>query len=202
MGQEVMCRTTWKRQSSDGRAQLETDYLLFRGDFRLKLPFNEMKKISAAQGRLIIDSAQGKLILELGARAERWADKILHPPSVLDKLGVQAGHKISVIGSVEPGFSAEISDRTGTPVSTRPRKGSDAIFVFAEEPRSAARVEKLLGSLQPAGAIWLVYPKGRKELTENDVIDIGRDAGLKDVKVAKFSETHTALKFVIPVEAR
>jgi hypothetical protein len=30
----------------------------------------------------------------------------------------------------------------------------------------------------------------------------GRAAGLKDIKVASFSATHTALKFAIPVAAR
>jgi hypothetical protein len=34
------------------------------------------------------------------------------------------------------------------------------------------------------------------------VINAIRDAGLKDVKVASFSGTHTALKAVIPVEKR
>ena len=33
------CSATFKRQTSVGRAQLETDYVLFRGDFRVKLPF-------------------------------------------------------------------------------------------------------------------------------------------------------------------
>jgi hypothetical protein len=30
----------------------------------------------------------------------------------------------------------------------------------------------------------------------------GKDAGLVDVKVVRFSDTHTAEKFVIPVTAR
>ena len=37
---------------------------------------------------------------------------------------------------------------------------------------------------------------------EMDVITGGRDAGLVDVKVARFSETLTALKFVIPLAER
>jgi len=34
------------------------------------------------------------------------------------------------------------------------------------------------------------------------VIAAGRESGLKDVKVVGFSPTHTALKFVIPLEKR
>jgi hypothetical protein len=50
--------------------------------------------------------------------------------------------------------------------------------------------------------LWVVYAKGRKEMSELDVLNAGRKAGLKDVKVVGFSATHTALKFVIPVEKR
>jgi hypothetical protein len=50
--------------------------------------------------------------------------------------------------------------------------------------------------------LWVVYAKGKKEITENDVLSRGRKAGLKDIKVVGFSSTHTALKFVRPVEKR
>lgn len=35
-----------------------------------------------------------------------------------------------------------------------------------------------------------------------DVLQAGRQAGLTDTKVARFSGTHTALKFVIPLARR
>jgi hypothetical protein len=50
--------------------------------------------------------------------------------------------------------------------------------------------------------LWVVYPKGKKALTEADVLGAGRKAGLKDVKVVGFSATHTALKFVVHAEKR
>jgi hypothetical protein len=43
--------------------------------------------------------------------------------------------------------------------------------------------------------VWIVYPKGLKSITENEVIAAGRAAGFSDVKVCAFSPTHTALKF-------
>jgi hypothetical protein len=201
MGQDIPVKATLDGRTSSGKAQLETDYLLFRGDFRVKIPFAEMKKVTAKEGRLTIHSSQGKLSLELGARAARWADKILHPPSVLDKLGVKPGLKASVIAGPKA-FLDDLESALGTDVSVRSRKDSDLIFLFADDHGSVARVAKLRPSIVSNGAIWIVYPKGRKELTENDVLAEGRAAGLKDVKVAKFSDTYTALKFVIPVEDR
>jgi hypothetical protein len=56
--------------------------------------------------------------------------------------------------------------------------------------------------MQGATALWIVYPKGQTQITENDVLAAGRKSGLKDVKVIGFSATHTALKFVIPLSKR
>ena len=44
--------------------------------------------------------------------------------------------------------------------------------------------------------LWIVYPKGRKEITEAQVFAHGKGIGLVDVKVCKFSDELTALKFV------
>ena len=48
----------------------------------------------------------------------------------------------------------------------------------------------------------MIRPKGTKAITEAATMAAGKAAGLVDVKVVKFSETHTAEKFVIPVAAR
>ena len=48
------------------------------------------------------------------------------------------------------------------------------------------------------GVLWVIYPKGVRTITENDVLAAGREAGRKDVKVASFSSTKTALKFIEP----
>lgn len=48
------------------------------------------------------------------------------------------------------------------------------------------------------GALWLVTPRGVSAVTEADALAAGRAAGLTDVKVVRFSDTHTAHKFVVP----
>src|SRR5581483_10551440 len=81
-------------------------------------------------------------------------------------------------------------------------KNSDAIFVGATRISQLSRLESLKASLKPAGAVWIVRPKGRPEISEAAVMAAGKAAGLVDVKVVRFSDTHTAEKFVIPVAAR
>ena len=78
----------------------------------------------------------------------------------------------------------------------------DTIFFASDSLKTLSAVTKIAKSLKGATALWIVYPKGQKTVTENDVIAAGRKAGLKDVKVVGFSATHTALKFVLPLAAR
>jgi hypothetical protein len=51
-------------------------------------------------------------------------------------------------------------------------------------------------------ALWIIYPKGQKQITEADVRSAGLASGLTDTKVTSFSPTHTALKFVLPKAKR
>ena len=48
------------------------------------------------------------------------------------------------------------------------------------------------------GAIWVVWIKGQKSLTETHVRDAAKAQGLVDVKVMSFSDQLSALKLVIP----
>ena len=64
------------------------------------------------------------------------------------------------------------------------------------------RLTKLEPMLNRAGAIWIVYPKGLKAITEMSVMNAAGAAGFVDNKTCKFSETHTALRVVIPVARR
>src|SRR5437762_11905072 len=76
------------------------------------------------------------------------------------------------------------------------------MFLAADSKEDFSALPKIAKSMSGAAALWIVYPKGQKHITENDVLAAGRKSGLKDVKVVGFSATHTALKFVIPLACR
>jgi hypothetical protein len=186
----------YQRRSLAGKAYLETDHIFFRGDERVKIPLKDLKAVTAKSGVLTLEFAVGSAALELGAAAEKWAQKILHPPTRADKLGVKPGLAVRLYGEFDEGFLQELSDTKIVKAKT------DLIFFLAADRKALDRIPKLLLELKPAGALWVVYPKGVPAIREVEVIHAGRDAGLKDVKVASFSPTHTALKFVIPVAQR
>ena len=202
MGNEAKCIVRCGKQQSEGKALLETSEILFRGDFRLKIPFSSIKSATAVDGELCLQTPEGLAIFKLAGAAAKWCDKILHPKSRLEKLGVKPGAKVSLLGDFEERFLQELSGQTDPVAKSELAADSEWIFLAAASQKELAQMSRLAKSLKGAAALWIVYPKGRKDITENDVLATGRKAGLKDVKVVGFSATHTALKFVIPVERR
>jgi hypothetical protein len=201
MGLDTRCSATFNKQTSVGRAQLETDHLLFRGDFRVKLALTAITGLSTKDGVLSLKSAEGTLALALGPAAEKWAAKIGSPKSRVDKLGVKPGARVSVVGFTDTGFVAELTT-AGADVSSRVRTQSDQIYVAIESSKDLVRFAALLPSLAPNGAIWAIRRKGVADASEAATMAAGKAAGLVDVKVTRFSETHTAEKFVRPVATR
>jgi hypothetical protein len=196
MGQELTCRLRYRELTLTGKAYLETDFVLFRGEERLKIPFQDLTSVEAADGILRLRFGDSEAAFELGAAAAKWAAKILHPPSRLDKLGVKPGSSVALVGEFDADFMEELRSREaaiqngGAP--------ADLLFLAAAGSRDLARIPKLIGRLAPRGVLWVVYPKGVPAIREVEVIQAGRDAGLKDTKVAAFSTKCTALRFSIP----
>jgi hypothetical protein len=200
MGQELVCTMRYRQRRLAGKAHLETDYLLFRGEERLKVAFKDLTGVQAAAGVLTLDFAGGPAELELGKAAEKWADKILHPPTRADKLGLKPGLSARLAGDFERDFLEELAVRQIEQTSGRGK--ADLVFYLASRTEDLSKVSKLSAGLKPDGALWVVFPKGVPAIREVEVLLAGRDAGLKDHKVASFSASHTALKFVIPLAKR
>jgi hypothetical protein len=190
MGQELECRMRLGKRTLQGKAHLETDHLLFRGDERVKVALKDLRGVEAADGVLKLDFPGGPAELELGKAAARWAAKILQPPSRAEKLGLKPGAKVRLVGEFDGDFREELR---GCAVVTR---GGELVFYAAADRADLSRVAKLATGIAAGAALWIVYPKGVATIREVEVIAAGRAAGLKDVKVARFSEKLTALKFV------
>ena len=201
MGQEKYATLRRGNEKHWGKALLETSEIIFRGEtLSLRIPFTKMKMVKAAGGELRIETGEGLIALQIGPFAEKWQEKILHPKTRIEKLGVKAGAKLELLGEFEAEFLKEVKAAKAKGAATK--GAADWIFLALEGKKDLGKVARASKRLKGAAGLWIVYPKGKKELTETDVIGTGRKAGLKDVKVVGFSTTHTALKFVIPVDKR
>jgi hypothetical protein len=125
------------------------------------------------------------------------SDKTYKHRALLDKLNVKLGARVSILGVDDADFMAKLIERTGDISLGGASPQSDAVFLGVEQPDDMAEMAALRLVINPDGAVWVVFRKGRKDFNENDVLRLGLETGLVDVKVVRFSDTHTAAKFVI-----
>ena len=204
MGSDATCTLIYDGKTARGIAQLEQTELVFRGPVRLAIPLAAISAATARDGTLHVRFGGKAAEFAIGSAAEKWAKRITNPPSRLDKLGVKAGMAIAAIGVSDETFLTELAGQAGK-VARRapaPARPADMIFYGVEHRDGLGRLTALARLIKPDGALWIVRPKGRKDVTEAETMAAGKQAGLVDIKVVSFSETHTAEKFVIPVAKR
>jgi hypothetical protein len=195
MGREARCVVHRDGQRAEAKVLLETDELIVRAPFRLNLRRAEITAARADGDRLAVEWPGGTLEIELGEKdAARWSHEIANPKTLADKLGVKPGQRVLLVGN--PG---EELVGAGTRVERGP---ADVVFVAVEAPGDLEQIDVLQHEIASDGAIWTIRPKGRSDLTEGMVIAAGREAGLTDIKIARISDTHTGMKFVIPLARR
>jgi len=111
--------------------------------------------------------------------------------------------RVLVVGkqqpSAEPEFWPTLRERAT--VVSRGTENNIVLF-FADTAEHLIQLSLLRSRIIPAGAIWVVFPKGTKTIRDTDVIAAGKDHRLVDNKVAGFSDTHTAMRLVVPVRYR
>jgi hypothetical protein len=115
------------------------------------------------------------------------------------KLGLREGSQFALIGApraVSIDVPAGVRSRSGFPAAT-----TDVIVLFAtrlsELSRSLARAKS---KLDPAGGLWIAYPKKSSklatDLTFEDVQRAELDLGLVDNKSCAIDEDWSGLRFV------
>ena len=123
------------------------------------------------------------------------------------KLGIKEKFQVLLL-DIPADVKAELKDALATCQLTKDGcKPLDFAMIFVKE---AADLKKKFSQvariLTPAGMIWVSWPKKASgvatDLTENDVRNIGLQAGLVDVKVCAVNEVWSGLKFVIRVKDR
>ncbi len=203
MGLEAECTVRVGRKTSTGKALLETERLIFRGDFHLDIPFDRMKSVTTHGGTLVVVADEQETQLELGTpMAERWARLIKEPKGLFEKLEIGAQSRVAVVDIADSLFVVALREHTASVAEGRVPGGVPVIFFGAETRDALRKVQLLRARMMDAGVLWIVRPKASKAISEADVFDALRASGLVDTKVVAFSKTHTAHKAVIPLELR
>jgi hypothetical protein len=203
MGLVAECTVRVGRKTSAGTAHLEGNTLLFRGDFRLEIPFESMRDVGVDGVALIVETNDQEARFELGAPvAERWARLIKEPKSLFEKLEVGPQSRVAVVDVNDSLFLTALRERTAFVAEGRVPVGAPVVFFGAETKDGLRKIPLVRARMTDTGTLWVIRPKGSKAIAEADVFEAVRASGLTDTKVVAFSKTHTAHKCVIPVELR
>ncbi|MDI1335613.1 MAG: hypothetical protein PSU94_05450 [Lacunisphaera sp.] len=117
------------------------------------------------------------------------------------KLGFKPGTRYLLVGAPAD-YARTLGQLPEDCPACRPRDTDlDLIQFFTSSAKAlASHFAPLAAKLQPAGALWISWPKKSSgvatDVTETDVRRIGLAAGLVDVKVCAVDEVWSGLKFV------
>ena len=124
------------------------------------------------------------------------------------KLGIKPGQRIAFVDAPLEFADAlgELPEGTGPPRTTL-RGPLDLVVAFFVERRALERrLPALIGALEPAGALWIAWPKRASrvttDITEDVVRELGLAAGVVDVKVCAIDATWSGLKLVVRLKDR
>ena len=123
------------------------------------------------------------------------------------KLGFETGMRVHYVDAPEhfADLLGELPD--GVRVLGRSAAGLDLAMLFVTQRAALGRsLQTLQPRLQPAGMIWVAWPKKASkvptDITEDAVREVALPRGLVDVKVCAIDEVWSGLKLVIRKDRR
>ena len=117
------------------------------------------------------------------------------------KLGIKPASRLGLIGAPS-GFDETLGELPGdVSVRRRVRGPLDVVVAFVlRRSELERRLPELRAALDPAGGLWVAWPKRTSgvttDLSENLVRELGLAAGLVDNKVCAIDETWSGLRLV------
>lgn len=125
------------------------------------------------------------------------------------KLGIKEGHRVATIGA-PANFEAllePLPPQVRVRGDLRAAGDHDVLVVFARtEADLRDRFDRAAGRLDPAGGLWVAWPKQSStlatEMKESHVRAYGLSTGLVDNKICAIDDDWSGLRFVVRLENR
>ena len=123
------------------------------------------------------------------------------------KLGIKEGATV-VLVDAPPGFESELEPLPdGAKVARELRDGADVAVVFVTTRDDLEdRFPEVARHVQPAGGLWVAWPKRSSkvptDLAEDVLREVGLPQGWVDNKVCAVTDVWSGLRFVLRLENR
>jgi hypothetical protein len=123
------------------------------------------------------------------------------------KLAIKPGARVALLGA-PAGFEQTLGELPDGVTILRSARGPLDVIVSFQTQRAdlERRLPPLRAALDPAGGLWIAWPKRASgvatDLTENVVRELGLAAGLVDNKVCAIDEVWSGLRFVYRLRDR
>src|SRR5580658_6951784 len=104
MGRTANCAVRVGTRKFKAQVELETDEIIVRGPEGFRLKFAEIQgSLEVVGASLHATDKKRSAAFELGVKeAALWAEKVRHPPSRIDKLGIKQSSRLAIIGELPP----------------------------------------------------------------------------------------------------
>ena len=194
MGLEITTVAVKGAKKFKGKLHLDSKELKFSSkEFKWSMPLGDGINAVAEKTKLIVSKGRDKVTFEIGEKPERWVNKILNPPSRLDKLGVKASMKCWLSTGFNPEFKTELKGREAK--VTRQIDKCDLAFFLVDDRKNLGSLLECCDALPDAVNIWVVYPKGSDAITQGDVMETLKKAGFGPSKTAAFNERLSSMRY-------
>jgi hypothetical protein len=122
------------------------------------------------------------------------------PRSVAEKMGLKAGARTLFVNAPESALASIEPPNLDVSTTIDGEFGYIHLFVISQAEMEE-QFPRLKAHLQPAGALWVSWPKGRQlgtDLALPEVIRIGYRHGLVESTTLRVDDTWSAIKFTHP----
>lgn len=196
VGKEAKTIVSIDGKGALSKVLLEGTDIVSRGEHRGKWNVKEMKGLKASAGKIAFSCDAGKVAIDLGDQAVKWLEALTNPRTRAQKLGVENGSTVCVLGESKGEDLSDVEEVSGKPLSKRMSASADVVLLFARRTAGLERLNAVAEGMQAACSVWVMWPKGVKEFGHEQVAAAGKAAGLSQTRSIGFSEVFSGLRFV------
>lgn len=196
MGWEIQTTVRSAAGAAKCRVLFESGEIVCRGALKRRMQHAAMRNLTARSGWLRFTIDGEACAIRLGEKAATWLHAIKNPRTRAQKLGAIAGMKTCVLGTAEEGACEELARAVGRPPARRITTQCALVMLFADEPGDLARLSSIEAKLALGGAVWVLWPKGRRDFGHAQVVAAAGAVGLAQTRSIGYSTARSGLRLV------